>query len=73
MMKSITSDLWYVGKVLANEPNKKDGGVGQKGVREKNNLCMLNVRGLFTFLLFHCCWMFLKGHLFSIMNTSSHM
>lgn len=35
MMKSMTSDLWYVGKVLANEPDREDDGVGQKGFLRK--------------------------------------
>lgn len=34
----MTSDLWYVGKVLANEPKREDGGVGQKRVERKSNL-----------------------------------
>lgn len=57
----MTSDLWYVGKVLANEPKREDGGVGQKRVERKGHLCMELVRRLFIFLLFIvvCLW---HGH-----------
>lgn len=54
----MTSDLWYVGKVLANEPDREDDGVGQKVVFEKNGLEKIFVSkmsGLFGFIFFHSC------------------
>lgn len=52
----MTSDLWYVGKVLANEPDREDDAVGKKGFLRKKGLEKIsecNMSEVCLDLLFH--------------------
>ena len=52
MMKSMTSDLWYVGKVLAKEHKRKKGGVGQKSIERKKEIFVCKKSEVHVSLLF---------------------